>query len=128
MIGISLEEIKAQYVNVVIICLREKHGLHGVGRDEGDRSFDKGGPASHQKIFGFPSFNTLMNIIHQILIGACSATGGRNRHFEIGSYAVCGGKTKDSCHLLFYTPRGAGREPNSRFGNIHELARQLTEI
>ena len=122
MIGISLEEIKAQYVNVVIICLREKHGLHGVGRDEGDRSFDKGGPASHQKIFGLPSFNTLTNIIHQILIGAESVTGGKNRCSEIGSYAVHGGEAKDSYQLLFDTPRGTGREPNFQFGNTYKLA------
>ena len=93
--------------------LREKRGLHGIDRDGDDRSFDKGGPASHQKIFGLPSFNTLTNIIHQILIGACSAEGGKNGHYKIGSYAVYDGKSKDSCHLLFYMPRGAMREPYS---------------
>ena len=102
--------------------LREKCGLHGIGRDRGDRSFDEGGPASHRKIFGLSSFNTLMNIIHQILIGVGSAMGGKNRRPEIGSYAVCGGESKDSCQLLFDTSRGMGRELNFRFGNTHELA------
>ena len=128
MIGISLEEITTQFVDVVTNFLREKRGLHGVGWDGGDRSFDEGGPASHRKIFGLPSFNTLTNIIHQILIGACSATGGKNRYFEISSYAVRGGECKDSHQLLFYMSRGVRREPNSRFGNTHELAGRLTKI
>ena len=102
--------------------LREKHGLHCIGRDRGDRSFDEGGPASHRKIFGLTSFNSHTNIIHQILIGVGSATGGKNRRPEIGSYAVCGGESKDSCQLLFDTSRGMGRELNFRFGNTHELA------
>ena len=128
MIGISLEEITAQFVDVVTNFLREKRGLHGVGRDRGDRSFDDGGPASHRKIFGLPSFNTLMNIIHQILIGAGNATGGKNRRSEIGSYAVRGGESKDSRQLLFYMPRDMEREPNFRFGDTYELARRLTKI
>ena len=108
--------------------LREKRGLHGVGRDGGDRSFDEAGLASHRKIFGLPSFNTLTNSIHQILIGAYNATGGKNRSSEIGSYVVCGGKSKDSRHLLFYMPRGARKEPNSQFSNTHKLAERLTKI
>ena len=128
MIGISPKEIIAQFVDVGTNFLREKRGLHGVGRDGGDRSFDEGGPASHRKIFGLPSFNTLTNSIHQILIGAYNATGGKNRSSEIGSDVVCGGKSKDSRHLLFYMPRGAGKEPNSQFGNTNKLAERLTKI
>ena len=108
--------------------LREKRGLHCIGQDRGDRSFDEGGSASHRKIFGLPSFNSHTNIIHKILIGAGGATGGKNRSSEIGSYVVCGGKSKDSRHLLFYMPRGAGKEPNSQFSNTHKLAERLTKI
>ena len=76
--------------------LKEKRGLHCIGQDRGYRSFDEGGLASHRKIFGLPSFNMRTNIIHQILIGAGSVTGGKNRRSEIGSYAVRGGESKDS--------------------------------
>ena len=75
MISIPPEEITAQFVDVMTNFLREKHGLHCIGRDRGDRSFDKGGPASHRKIFGLTSFNSRTNIIHQILIGVSSVTG-----------------------------------------------------
>ena len=85
MIGISPKEIIAQFVDVGTNFLREKRGLHGVGRDGGDRSFDEGGPASHRKIFGLPSFNTLTNSIHQILIGAYNATRSEEHTSELQS-------------------------------------------
>ena len=78
MLGIPPEEVTAQFVNVVTNFLMEKRGLHGVDRDGGNRSFDEGGPTSHQKIFGLLSFDLLLNIVHQILIGACNAAGGKN--------------------------------------------------
>ena len=111
MLSIPPEKVIAQFVDVVTNFLREKHGLHGVDWDGGNRSFDEGGLASHQKIFGLLSFNLISNIVHQILIGACSAAGGKNGTSKIGSYVVRGGNTKDSRHLLFYTPRRMGREP-----------------
>ena len=108
--------------------LREKHGLHCIGWDRGDGSFDEGGPASHQKVFGLPSFNSLANIIHQIFIGAGSMTGGKDRSSQISSNAVHGGESKDSRQLILGTPRSSGREPYFRFGNTHELARDLIEV
>ena len=88
--------------------LREKWGLHCIGRDRGDKSFDKGGPASHRKVFGLPSVNSRTNVIHQIFIGIGGATGGKDKSFEIGSYAVCGGESKDSPQLISGTPRSRG--------------------
>ena len=76
MISIPSKEITASFVDVMTNFLREKRGLHCIGRDRGDRSFDEGGSASHRKIFGLPSFNSHTNIIHKILIGAGGATGG----------------------------------------------------
>ena len=55
--------------------LGEKRGLHCIGWDRGDGSFDEGGPTSHRKIFGLPSFNLLSNIFHQVFIGTGSAVG-----------------------------------------------------
>ena len=109
MIGISPKKVTTQFFYVVANFLREKCGLHGIYQDWGDRCFDKGGPVSHRNIFGLPSFNTLTNIIHQILIRASSAAGGENGHSKVGSNAVCGGKSKDSRHLIFDALRGAGR-------------------
>ena len=64
MIGIPPEEVTAQFVYVVTNFLRENRDLHGVDRDRSDWSFDEGGPASHRNIFGLPSFNSRLNIIH----------------------------------------------------------------
>ena len=73
MVGVSPEEVIAQFIYMVADLLREKCGLHGVYQDKGDRRFDEGGPASHQKIPGLPSFHSLTDIIHQILVGASSS-------------------------------------------------------
>ena len=102
--------------------------MHGVYRDRGDRSLNEGVPTSHRKILGLPSFDSITNIIHQILLGASSSTGGENGRAKIGSYAVHGGETKDSRHLFFYMPRSARREPSFRLSGTHELTRRLTKI
>ena len=128
MVSITLEEVKTQFIYMVADLLWEKRGLHGIDRDQGDRSLNEGGPASHWKILGLPSFYALTNIIHQILIGVSSSTGGKNGCAKVGSYAVCGGEAKDFRHLIFYTPRGARREPGFRLSGAHELTGRLTEI
>ena len=111
LIGVSLEEVTTHFIYVVAKFFWEKHGLHGIKWDRGDRSFDDGGSASNQKIPSLPSFNSLTDIIHQILIRASCSTGGKNGCSKIGSYAVRGREAKDTCHLIFYPPRGSGREP-----------------
>ena len=122
LIGVSLEEVTAHFIYVVANFFWEKRGLHGIKRDRGDRSFDEGGSASHRKVPSLPSFNSLTDIIHQILIEASCLTGGKNGCSKIGSYAVRGREAKDTCHLIFYLPRGFGREPSFRFGGTHKLA------
>ena len=49
LIGVPPEEVTPHFIYVVANFLREKHGLHGIKQDRGDRSFDKGGSASHSK-------------------------------------------------------------------------------
>ena len=122
LIGVPLEEVTAHFIYVVANFLREKRGLHGRKQDKCDRSFDKVGFASHQKIPSFPSFYFLTNIIHQILIGASCSTGGKNGCSKIGSYMVRGREAKDTCHLIFYPSRSSGREPSFRFGGTHKLS------
>ena len=46
-VSIALEEMTAQCIYVVADLLWEKRGFLGVYRDQGDRSLDEGGPASH---------------------------------------------------------------------------------
>ena len=108
--------------------LWEKRGLYGVYRDRGDRSLNEGVPASHRKILGLPSFDSITNIIHQILLGASSSTGGENGRAKIGSYAVHGGEADDARHLILYMPRSARREPSFRLSGTHELTGLLTEF
>ena len=126
--GVSPEEVTTHLIYAVANFFWEEHDLHGIKRDKGNRSFDEGGSASHRKILSLPSFNSLTDIIHQILIGASYLTGGENGRSKIGSYAVCGRKAKDTCHLIFYPPWGSGREPSFRFASAHKLARHRTEV
>ena len=46
-VSIAPEEVTAQCIYVVADLLWEKRDFHGVYRDQGDRSLDEGGPASH---------------------------------------------------------------------------------
>ena len=66
--SISPKGLTTQFVNMMADLLGEYSGLHGVNRDRSDQSFDEGGPASHRKILGLPSFNALADIVHQMLI------------------------------------------------------------
>ena len=47
MVGIAPKEVTSQFIYVVADLLWEKRGLHGIDRDQGDRSLNEGGPASH---------------------------------------------------------------------------------
>ena len=104
--------------------LWEKRGLYGVYQNRGDKSFNEGGPASHRKILGLPSFDLITDIIHQILIGASSSTDGENGHAKVGFYAVHGGEANDARHLILYTSRSERREPSfRRFKSIKSIKR-----
>ena len=75
-----------------------------------------------------PSFNPLADIVNQILIRASCAPGKEYWRAQVGSDSVSGGEAKDSCHLIFYPPRGARGEPSLRLIGTHELAGHGTKF
>ena len=75
-----------------------------------------------------PSFNSLADVVNQILIRASRAPGKENWRAQVGSDSVSGGEAKDSCHLIFCPPRCARGEPSPRLIGTHDLAGHGTKF